>query len=39
MCNTVIWVVEFPKEGYKIRKIFCQNSISSKEIISFCKCK
>ena len=33
----VIWVVEFSREGYKIRLIFNQKSISSKEIIVFCK--
>ena len=30
-----IWVVDFSKEGYKIRKVFSQKSISSKEIIVF----
>ena len=33
----VIWVVEFASERYKIRKIFGQKSISSKEIIVFCE--
>ena len=33
----IIWVVEFSREGYKIRKIFGQKSISSKEIIVFCE--
>ena len=32
----VIWVVEFSREGYKIRNILGQKSISSKEIIVFC---
>ena len=32
----VIWVVEFSREGYKIKRIFGQKSISSKEIIVFC---
>ena len=32
----VIWVVEFSGEGYKIRKISGQKSISSKEIIVLC---
>ena len=27
MCNIVIWVVEFPTEGYKIRKIFPQRKL------------
>ena len=31
----VIWDVEFSIEGYKIRKVFGQKSISSKEIIYF----
>ena len=33
----VIWVVEFSKEGYKIRNIFGQKSISLKEIIVSCE--
>ena len=37
LCIMVIGVVEFSREGYKIRKIFGQKSISSKEIILFCE--
>jgi hypothetical protein len=35
----VIWVVEFPREGYKIRKGFflAKNQYSHKEIIVFCE--
>jgi hypothetical protein len=29
----LVWIVEFSREGYKIRKIFAKKSISSKEII------
>ena len=31
----VTWVVEFLKEGYKIRTIFGRKLISSKEIITY----
>ena len=24
MCNIIIWVVKFQREGYEIRKTFCQ---------------
>ena len=30
-----IWVVEFSNGGYKIRKIFAEESTYSKEIIEF----
>ena len=30
------WVVEFSREGYKVRNICGQKLISSKEIIVFC---
>ena len=33
----VIWVVEFPREGYKFRKIFGKKSILLKAIIVFCE--
>ena len=33
--NMVILVVEFSREGYKIRKVLVQKSISSKRIILF----
>jgi hypothetical protein len=32
----VIWVVEFSRKGYKIKRIYGQKSISSKEIIVIC---
>ena len=31
----VIWVVEFPREGYKIRYILAQKSTYSKELLYF----
>ena len=31
-----IWVVEFSREGHKIKSVFGQKSIASKEIIAFC---
>jgi hypothetical protein len=31
----VVWVVVFSREGYKIREIFGQKSIYSKEMIAF----
>ena len=34
--SMVIWVVEFSREGHKIKRIFGQKFISSKEIIVFC---
>ena len=33
--NMVIWVVEFSREGYKIRNIFAQKLTYIKEIIEF----
>jgi hypothetical protein len=33
----VIWVVEFSREGYKIREISGQKLFSSGEIIVFCE--
>ena len=35
--NMVIRVVEFQRKGYKIRKVFGQKSIPSKETILFCE--
>ena len=36
MEGRVISVVEFPREGYKIRKVFGYKSIFQKETIVFC---
>ena len=33
----VIWDVNFSREEYKFRNIFCQKQIFSKEIIVFCE--
>ena len=36
MEDTVIWVVQFPREGYKIRQNFGKKSECLNEIIVFC---
>ena len=37
LCTMVIWVVEFSREGWKIRWIFGEKSISPKKSIVFCE--